>query len=647
MLNYRLQAMTASGPGTSSNFINLASETGINNNNWIFRSRQSINSFNGNDSFTHQAAWVQHTFTDLNKVMQAGQISLSNSLFGTGQVYGIQMQPENALNSDTDAPIQAEGIADETSLIEVRQAGLMIYSTQAPAGPFSLRGLPLVNTRTDLDLTITSSSGKVKHFKVPAASLRTAPLSKGAGLSIGIGKIYGWGSLHTPIVATAAKGYRLGENSLLTGGAFASAPWRALAASVEMQPNPGTQLGFQITIGQQVEPFREGSQFSLQLSQALTEKFSLGVNFSEQTRNYRELNDALQSRENDAAYTRRQHSLTTNWNDRFIGSFSLSWARSEFSRGKHIDYLRTGWGRQWDNVSFSLSFEQSVSGKASEAEKRGWLSLSLPIGRSSQISSYLLSDQRHRRQGTRFSQRLSDTASWGLSAEHELSDNRFSGTLSGDIRTRVSHLNGSVGIAPNNRHSMTASASGGLALHKGGLTLSSGQISDTFGIAKVGFEPDVPLITPSGTAWSDSRGYAVIPTLNAFSRNGIQVETRALSRNVDMPNAYQESWPARGTVEEITFNMVHTRRVLVNVLMQGGGRLPEGAAVFDHEDKLVTVVGADGSLFLPDAVSQSSYSISTNGRPLCEFSLTLPESPTLPKDELYEHTNTYCNNMES
>ncbi|MEX6320035.1 fimbria/pilus outer membrane usher protein [Providencia huaxiensis] len=102
--------------------------------------------------------------------MQVGQINLSNSFFSSGQVIGFQLVPELALDSSSQGGGIVNGIAFERSVIEVRQAGILIYTTTVPEGPYTLENLPLLNNRLDLSVTVINQSNKESTFIVPASS---------------------------------------------------------------------------------------------------------------------------------------------------------------------------------------------------------------------------------------------------------------------------------------------------------------------------------------------------------------------------------------------------------------------------------------------------------------------------------------------
>lgn len=138
LFNYDAQYMGTAGNSAGVNFSQLDSEAGFNAGDWIVRSRQTLSRFNGTQTLQHQAAYAQRSFVGIKKVFQTGQISLANSLFGTGQVLGAQLVPETALTQGRGGAGLVESIADSQSVVEVRQSGVLLYRTTVPAGPFRL-----------------------------------------------------------------------------------------------------------------------------------------------------------------------------------------------------------------------------------------------------------------------------------------------------------------------------------------------------------------------------------------------------------------------------------------------------------------------------------------------------------------------------
>ncbi|RMT64866.1 hypothetical protein ALP29_201195 [Pseudomonas syringae pv. avii] len=641
MLNYDGQYLDSTGSTAGVTFMQIGSETGLNVNDWIIRSRQTFSRFNGVDTMQHQAAYAQRTFTGSKQVLQAGQVSLSNSMFGTGQVIGFQMFPETALQGTRGGPGLVEGIADSQSVVEVRQSGVLVHSTTVPAGPFRLQDFSLLNTRSDLEVTLTGSNGERRQFTVPASALLLTGNAVAPGLSFGVGKLDQEGSSESPMLATIANGWVLNPHATLNAGLLGSTPYRAGAIGLDTQPWDSTLLSLQGTFSEDATHDFRGASLTVALTHNLSERVSLSANASQQTDGYRELSDALQDDDLESTLGRsfKQIGVGLGWSTQSLGSLSLSMARSTNFNGDNTDYMRGGWSKQFGQVYVGATLEQDTGTSTTDPDTRFYLTVNIPFG-SRSVSSWVRTASNSSRTGVRYSDRSSQDRGWSLSGERDFLSQRTSTSGTLDMVTPVSQLSGSLSRDSDNYSSWSARATGAVVAHDNGFTLSPYRVGDTFGIAKVGQEGGVRLDTPSGPTWTDSDGYAVLPSLSGYKRSSIQVDTRSLAKNVDIANAYQETEAARGSVNYVNFDVVRTRRVLVDVKDGQGKPLPRGTSVFNETGDFVTVVGEKGSVFIADAGNGSTLEVQSSGKTLCTFFLALPEATD--GNELYETASAQC-----
>lgn len=640
LLNYNAQYMGASGEMQGTTYMQLGTEAGFNAGDWIARSRQTFSRFNGEDRVQHQGAYLQRSFVSQQKVLQAGQISLANSLFGTGQVLGVQLFPEQALLSQGNSGALVEGIADTQSVAEVRQSGVLVYSTTVPAGPFRLQGFPLLNTRSDLTVILTGADGNKRQFSVPASIYLLSGPAAPQGLSLGMGRLEQSGSTGSPWVATAASGWQPSARVGISAGGLTSSPYQAVAGGIDVQPYGGTLLSGRLTAARDTRHQQQGISFTATLSHMLTEQFSFNVSTAQQTPGYRELSDALQPDAQDVrGQTRSQYGAGMGWSAPWVGGLSFSWAQNTSFQGQSSQYLRAAWSRQFGRAFVGASMDRDFNGYLG-AENRFYLTLSLPFGNSASLNSWINSARNTHRSGIRYSDRLSQDRSWSLSAEQESRTNRQSATGTLNSVTPVGQLSSSLTRDSDRYTSWSSSVSGGVAFHRHGATLSPYQIGDTFGVARVGSEKGVRVETPAGPAWTDYRGYAVLPSLGAYRRSRIELDTRSLNRSTDVANAWQETETARGAISYVDFDVIRTRRVQVAVTDGQGGKLPAGAGVFDEKEQFITVTASDGTLFVPDARPGMVLSVEMTGRSACTITLGLPEKAA--GNELFETTQAVC-----
>lgn len=634
VLNYDTQYMSSA----STDFAQIDTEAGFNMRDWIVRSRQSFSRFNGEDTAQHMATYAQRTFAESKTVLQTGQISLSNSMFGTGQVWGAQVFPEAALLNSKRGAGLVEGIADTQSVVEVRQSGALVYSTTVPAGPFKLDGFSLLNTRSDLEVTLTGQNGDKRQFTVPASAfLRNGPAVT-PGFSFGAGKLDQQGSDASPVVATAATGWLLSPKTTVNAGVLGSTLYRAVAGSLDTQPFAGTLWSTQLTGAQDTHHRQTGLSLTSTLSQQLTERVGVNLNVTQQTPGYRELSDAVQDDlQNEQDNSQDQYGMGVGWSQASLGNLSASWSRSTSYNGGKSTYLRGSWSRQIFSAYLGVTVEHNTGSDA--ADDRVYASLSIPFG-SRSVSAYFNNASSGARAGMRYSDRSSQDRGWSIASDKDYGSNSASVTGSADMVTPVSQLSGSVSQDSEAGTNWSGRASGSIVAHSHGVTLSPYRVGDTFGIASVGDQGGVRLETPAGPTWTDGRGYAVIPSLTGYRKSTVEVDTRSLDKNVDIANAWQETEAARGSVSYVSFDVVRTRRVLVTLKDATGKPVQHGSSVFDTAGNFITVAGDQGAVFIPDARPDMRYDVQSSGITQCRFTPKLPEKAA--SNELYETAVATC-----
>ncbi|MCF5096241.1 fimbria/pilus outer membrane usher protein, partial [Pseudomonas gessardii] len=188
LLNYDVLGFDNQGRNDSSRFVSAYTEAGFNLGNWVVRSRQFYISDNGRGSSEHVYAYAQRDFAPLQSTFQVGQISSRSPVFGGLQLSGFQLFPDGVSRLGSANDVVVEGLAHSQARVEVRQSGVLIYSTLVPEGPFSLTGLPLLNGTSDLDVSVIDMRGGKRSFVVPAASFG-AQVPVAPGFDFALGKV--------------------------------------------------------------------------------------------------------------------------------------------------------------------------------------------------------------------------------------------------------------------------------------------------------------------------------------------------------------------------------------------------------------------------------------------------------------------------
>ncbi|MGV2934672.1 fimbria/pilus outer membrane usher protein, partial [Providencia sp. AGC89] len=332
VLNYDIKYFSSKSDFHSQSFLNSNFTVGFNIYNWIVRSDQTYTHFNGKTSFDHQTLYAEKTLESLKKNLQIGQISLPNSFFSSGQVIGFQLSPELALdNSSQDGGI-VSGIAYERSIIEVRQAGILIYTTTVPEGPYTLENLPLLNNRLDLSVTVINQSNKKNTFIVPVSSFILATNNMNKDINFGFGKVNQNNVDKKPYVMNISKGFNLRPDMLIFVGGLASKDYQGLGLS-NTYSFPNLSLATITTNISKDRDKKYGEYYTLSYNYPIAANANLVANSLYRSKEYKDFNETLNNYDtniysNNVKSSETQYGIGANSHVNNLGSFSLNWNRS-------------------------------------------------------------------------------------------------------------------------------------------------------------------------------------------------------------------------------------------------------------------------------------------------------------------------------
>lgn len=125
-------------------------------------------------------------------------------------------------------------------------------------------------------------------------------------------------------------------------------------------------------------------------------------------------------------------------------------------------------------------------------------------------------------------------------------------------------------------HQVNYGVSGGLVVHRNGVTLSQ-PLGDTNILVKAPGAAGVELENATGVK-TDWRGYAVIPYATTYRQNRVALDTNSMGQNVDIEDAVTNVVPTQGALVRAEFNAHVGVRALMT-LMHNGKPVPFGATV--------------------------------------------------------------------
>ncbi|MBP0596591.1 fimbria/pilus outer membrane usher protein [Herbaspirillum sp. LeCh32-8] len=660
LLNYDVVSARSQFGAVSSSFTSANVEYGFNTGDWIMRGRQMYARQDNSSQRQHLYAYAQHTLVEQRATFQGGQINILNTSFATGPITGMQLVPETALSSSKVNNVMVEGIAQTQARVEVRQNNALIYSTVVPGGPFSLADLPLLNSTSDLEVTVIEANGAQRRFTVPAASLHGGNLGMQRGYSLAIGKLRALGNStgRQPWLATAAAGWTLGKNSTVSAGLLGASGYQAVSWGMDTRL-ADTTLSFQQRLSRATEESERGTQMTLGASSILAESMSLSLSTTQQTLGYRDLSETTISQQRQLneqlilaptlppttqyARYRGQYSASLSWNNALLGGFNAAYSRSTQFYGASTQRLTLSWGRGFDfgTVNFNLEHQLGGSNNAGSGSPVNtfYLTVSIPLGKRS-VRGYVNNSSGYQRLGASYNDQFNDYVNYTVAVD------RNQQSKDTDISTQVSALprytQVNLGYARYGAGSTSYNGGlrGGMVLHKDGFTLSPYPLQDTFGIVQVGDVSGVKVNTPTGPVWTDWKGQAVLAQLPPYSSSRLEIATKSLPRNVDIKNGLKLLDPGHGSVNHVSFDVLRVRRILLNSKFPDGAPLPKGAFVLDANRQFLTTVVDDGQVFLLNGTPAGPLRVALPDEKSCTLQFSLPDKPD--PDMFYESTDAVC-----
>ncbi|MGK4352654.1 fimbrial biogenesis outer membrane usher protein [Enterobacter sichuanensis] len=646
LLNYSLFSTKSdySGSDSSSHRYSQASlEAGFNTMDWSLRSRYILTDDNGARNAESLYTYAEHVFVPQRLTMQVGEVNAMSDVLSGVPITGVQFMPTSGLQKESSG-VRVSGIARTSQArVEVRQNGRLIFNTLVPAGPFTLDDVPMVRNNVDLDVTVVESDGSTNHYIVPAASVKAQNLSRPTGLTVSAGQVRDIDSDYSdPLVFNVSDGWRIFPWMNLLASGVVAEEYQAAGARTEFMVTDSWSLSTSMAASKaQFGDSDSGIKNELQSDYSLTENVGLSGSVAHYSGDYRELADAM---DDDYQGYDNSYSANLRWSTPLAGTFSAGFSYNQAAGdGEDSRYLLLTWGKTFKYASVNVNWQSAVGNTDDDRnDDLLYINLSIPLGGTQSLSSYIRKQGDSTSYGLANSGALGDDTHYYISADRdqESKENSFNGNINTNLHYTQLSVGG--GTSGDNQRNYSATLSGGIAMHKEGVTFSPYSIKDTFAIARLS-EPKagVEITTPQGTVWTDRWGQAVIPGLNEWRNSRIEVDANKLPQSMTLANGTKYIAAAHGSVSEVSFKVLNSRRVMLRIKQADGKPLAKGLSVVDDKDNYVVTVVDDGHVFLNDADQVTAlYAINDDNQRLCRLDFTLPEKHD--EDAFYEEVNGVC-----
>ncbi len=152
------------------------------------------------------------------------------------------------------------------------------------------------------------------------------------------------------------------------------------------------------------------------------------------------------------------------------------------------------------------------------------------------------------------------------------------------------------------------------------------RINDSFAVVHV---PGYPNVEVSSNYWAamrtDARGIALLPDLNSYQSNSIEVNPLALPVDAQLDNSRKVLVPYSRSGLSVTFDVKNSRDALLTLMLEDGKPAPVGMLVKVGGIPETFTVGLRGEVFLTGLYNLNNLKAEWGGKS-CQFQLSLPDN---------------------
>ncbi|MEO8308437.1 MAG: fimbria/pilus outer membrane usher protein [Pseudomonadota bacterium] len=667
-LGYNFNAYRSEASGTSTTRAHVGLIAGANYGSWHLRQRSSIQvDSDGSSTYQGVATYLEHDMPSLRSDLLVGDSFTDGAVFESFGFRGVSMSSSDEMLPDSQlefAPV-VRGIARTNARVVIVQNGITILETTVSPGAFEINDLYATGYGGDLNVEIHEADGDLQRFAVPYASMVQLLRPGVWRYTATAGELRQPDFTDTEPFAQAT--IQHGFDSHVTGyaGALGAQNYQSTLLGIALNTAAGgiaadvtgsrTNLaGNSYVIGQSVRIGYNRFFHDIGTNIAVA-----AYRFS--SSGYYSFADAQSIRQAiggfpDASGLRRardqwQVSLNQNLPQQWGNLFLTASARDYWHAPGTTTQLQGGYNShvQIGSVRFSygVSIARQTSALTGKPDNRLQANFSLPLGHGAHSPMFSAGFTQTNIDGisTRDGQEvITGTAGENSQLSYSVSASQAAGnaaySASAQYRGAYSSTSASVGVG-SGYSQQSLGATGGMVLHRGGITLAN-QMTDTFGIVEAEGAEGARVTNNIGSVVNHS-GYAVLPFLLPYRMNSVTLDPEgAVSADIEFKSTTQMIAPRRNAVVLVRFETVGGRAILITARLPDGSEVPFGANVYDEQGSDVGLTGQDGRIYLRGIAESGTLTARWGDAPdqQCAFKYQLPAKQK--NDEAFVRLDTSC-----
>jgi len=648
--DYNAYRSEVQGVGQTSQYLGL--RAGFNLGAWRLRYRASVNQRSGAGSQYHSGVlYAERGLPAWRSRLTLGETVTDGQVFESVSFRGVKLNSDDRMYPDSlrgYAPI-IRGVAHSNAKVSISQRGLPIYETTVPPGPFVIDDLYPNGIGGDLLVTITEADGSQNQFTVTYSAVAEllrpgfTKYSLVAGEYRGIRSSSAGSSFVMGTLRHGFNNYMTGYTGLMAGAGYSSLslglafnlPVGALATDIThahtrirkqlISTGHSVQVSYSkilpvIDTNVTIASYRYSSEGFYSPSEA----FQLRAGF-----NSTGILPANTERQRNRLVVNAQQALPGNW-----GSFSISASSQDYWQraGRDTQY-QAAWGRSLSRMSFGVSASRVRNTFLGRWDNQYALNFSVPLDVGTS-SMYLGGTYSHSADSDAVQAHLSGAVGesrqlgWNLFASAQDSSGRSTQSSGGAglayAGTKL-RMGANASTSSGGSRQYGVNLSGGMVAFGGGVVMAA-QLGETIAIVEAKDAHGAAVSNAIGVKLN-RRGHAVVPWLQPFRQNSINLDPKGLSTDVALAATIQRVAPTAGAVSLLRFETERGYSILLSGRRSDGSYIPFAASIFDAKGRhvgyvsqggqaLVRVTAVTGELIVRWGQAESEQ---------CQFSYSVPE----------------------
>lgn len=634
-IGYSISHQRLNGGGINQQNSSATLNMGLNVGGWRLHHDGYLSQGGGHGAvYRAGRSHAKRAIAPLDMELTLGEASTTGDLFAGVNFRGASLSSDPRMLPDSlsgYAPV-VRGVARTTAKVVIRQRDYIIYQTNVAAGPFEIDDLYGTGYAGDLDVEVVEDDGRVQRFTVPFAAVPQLLRAGQSRVTVTAGQLNDQWLDKKPAFAEAT--VRRGVSNAFTGygGVTGTEGYGAVVLGGALNTRVGAFAG-DVTVSHAALPAELSGHGKQMYGQSFRVTYSKDISVTHthiavaayrySTDGFLTLIEATRLREDlrqgqgghGVARPRSRMDLTVNQRlaDRGGSLYASANSITYWNQNQRRTNFSLGYSNTLGQASYSISAQRSLErslfdGATARESNSVNLNLSMPLGRAPsapRLSAGVGSRDRSQQAGLSGSFGAQRQGSYSVSANRA---RQQSTTFNAGVGYQASVTTLSAGYTqgPGSR-GLSLGASGGVLIHGEGIHFSQ-QMGDTIGLLHAPGAQGAAVSNSVGVK-TNAEGYAVVPYLQPYRMNQVDLDPKGLPLDVELKTASVRAVPTAGAVVKLQVETSSGRSALIQAPQTDGQPLPFGLDVYNEAGEVVGVVGQASRLWVRGVEEQGTLSV--------------------------------------